>query len=80
VRISVKVHVKSSKPRVEVIDAITLTGEEKIYHVYVNALPEKGRANVAVIEMLSEFLDIPKSRIMLVTGHTSSNKLFEIED
>lgn len=80
-RITVKVHVKSSKPRVEVLDVISLDGkEEKIYHCYVSVMPEKGKANKAVIEQLSEFLDIPKSRIMIVTGHTGRNKIIEIDD
>lgn len=80
-RITVRVHVKSSKPRVEVLDVIPLDGkEEKIYHCYVSVLPEKGKANKAVIELLSEFFDIPKSRIMIVTGHTGRNKIIDIDD
>lgn len=46
--------------------------------VSVTAVPERGKANAAVRELLSEVLRIPKSSITLLRGDTSSQKLFEI--
>ena len=50
------------------------------YKVWVKAVPEKGRANEAVIEALSGHLGVSRSAISLMTGQTSSRKVFEIKE
>jgi len=45
----------------------------------VTAPPHEGRANQALLELLSDLLDIPKSRIAIVRGHTSRDKVVDIE-
>ncbi|HIC09134.1 MAG TPA: DUF167 domain-containing protein, partial [Aquificales bacterium] len=45
----------------------------------VNQPPEKGRANERIAELLAEYFDIPKSRVRLVRGETSKEKVFEID-
>ena len=47
--------------------------------VYTTTAPENGRANDAVIELLSEYLDVPKSRIKLIKGQTSRDKVFSVD-
>lgn len=47
--------------------------------IRVTAAPEKGKANKAIIRLLSRKLGIPASRIVLSKGTTSSNKTIEIE-
>ena len=47
--------------------------------VRVNQLPEKGRANERIIELLAEYFNVPKSRVRLVRGETSKEKIFEID-
>jgi len=49
-----------------------------IYEAKVSVPPEKGKANSKVIELLSEHLKIPKSKITLVSGQTFKEKVFEI--
>lgn len=44
--------------------------------VSVTQAPEKGKANAALIEVLSEALEIPRSKISLVSGATVSQKKF----
>ena len=44
----------------------------------VTAVPDKGKANAAVIALLATALDIPKSAIELVSGETSRIKLLAI--
>ena len=39
-----------------------------LLRVYTTAAPEKGRANSAVIELLAEYFDVPKSRIKILNG------------
>ena len=50
-----------------------------VLRVYTTIAPENGRANAAVIELLSDFLDIPKSRITLIKGQTSRDKVFTVD-
>ncbi len=50
------------------------------YRVWVNVPPEDGKANKAVIEILSDFLDIPKSRFKIIKGETNRNKVLEIDN
>lgn len=45
----------------------------------VRAQPERGKANAAVIALLAQYLHVPDSAIQVVTGHTSSTKIVEIE-
>jgi uncharacterized protein (TIGR00251 family) len=44
--------------------------------VAVTAAPEKGKANKAIVDVLSEALGMPKSSIELVSGETSPQKRF----
>jgi uncharacterized protein (TIGR00251 family) len=44
--------------------------------VAVTAAPEKGKANRAIIGVLSDALDVPKSALELVSGETAGQKSF----
>lgn len=46
---------------------------------YVNAAPEKGRANAELIKMLAKTLKIAKSSISVVTGATEHYKKIYME-
>ena len=46
--------------------------------VAVTAVAEKGKANQAIIGVLSDALGVPKSEIELAAGETSSQKRFLI--
>ncbi|MFN3318472.1 hypothetical protein C0V73_16090 [Rhizobium sp. TH135] len=45
----------------------------------VTAVPEKGKANKALIAVLSKALKVPKSSISVVSGETSRQKILRIE-
>jgi len=47
--------------------------------VYTNAAPTDGAANAAVIKMLAKHYDVPKSRISIVRGETSHDKVLCID-
>jgi uncharacterized protein len=49
------------------------------FKIRVSAPPEKGRANIRVVELLAEHLKISRSRIFLVSGATFKEKIFSIE-
>jgi uncharacterized protein len=44
------------------------------------AIPEKGKANKAAIDMVAEFLNISSSRIKIIKGVRGRKKLFSIDD
>ncbi|MBL7130362.1 MAG: DUF167 domain-containing protein [Candidatus Omnitrophica bacterium] len=46
--------------------------------IYVTSPPEKGKANVAVINLLSKFLNVKKYQINILSGQHSRNKVIEI--
>ncbi|MEO6810679.1 MAG: DUF167 domain-containing protein [Isosphaeraceae bacterium] len=46
--------------------------------VAVSAAPEAGKANEAVIKVLSETLDVARARITLISGASSRSKRFLI--
>jgi len=52
---------------------------ENQYLVKVKAPPKENKANREVIETLAEYFDVPKSRISILTGLKSSQKVVKIE-
>ena len=47
--------------------------------VYVTAPPDKGKANEAMIRLLAKHLGIAPSRLQILRGETSRNKLVKVE-
>ncbi len=54
----------------------------KILRVKISAIPQKNKANVALIKLLATTLQVPKARISLVRGTTRRIKhlLIEIDE
>ena len=52
--------------------------EEDILRLRVTASPTNGQANDGVIALLSDVLGISKSRLTIVRGHSSKNKLVSV--
>ncbi len=48
--------------------------------VNVTTVPEGGKANAAVVKLLSKALGVPKSRIELLRGETTRDKTFRIAE
>jgi uncharacterized protein (TIGR00251 family) len=70
-RIKIKVKPKSKKVDIKQIS-------KDIYEVKLKSPPEKGKANQELIQVLSEFFNIPKSNIRIIKGKTSREKLVEL--
>ena len=49
-----------------------------VLRVYTTTAPEKGHANVVVIELLSEYFDVPKSKVKILKGLTFREKTVSI--
>ena len=57
-----------------------ISGEGQIsLKLYVTSVPEDGKANEAVIKLLSQELKVPKSAITIIQGLKSRKKVVRIE-
>ncbi|OGG31307.1 hypothetical protein A3A63_01320 [Candidatus Gottesmanbacteria bacterium RIFCSPLOWO2_01_FULL_46_9] len=70
-KLTIVAHPNARKPRVEEDLLGTL-------HVYVNAPPLEGKANMAVIEALAMHFKVKKSQVTLLSGQKSKQKTIEI--
>jgi uncharacterized protein (TIGR00251 family) len=51
---------------------------ENVFEVWVKEPPQEGRANEAIIGVLSKYFGIPKSQVKMISGHKSRQKVFEV--
>ena len=70
-RISVKIKPNSKAASVE------KTGEKE-FLVRVKSPPKEGRANIELIKILGDYFNIPKSRVTIIRGEGSRNKIIDI--
>jgi len=70
-RIAVIVKPKARKPEI-----VKISPEN--YRIAVREPAQNGQANEAAINLLSEHLGIPKSKLKLVRGVSSRHKLIEV--
>jgi uncharacterized protein (TIGR00251 family) len=68
----VRVHPRARKR------TITQHGENT-YSIHVTSAPSKGEANREVCKLIAAHLDIPISKVRIIRGHKSRNKLIAIE-
>ena len=71
-QIRVKLHPNAPKNRVSGIS-------EGVWKIGITAPPIEGKANARLINFLSTLLGITKSNICIVKGHTSCNKLVDVQ-
>lgn len=71
-RLSVRVTPRASRDSVEGFDP------EGVLRVRVTAPPAEGEANAAVTKLLSRTLGIPSRDVVLVSGGTSRQKVFDL--
>lgn len=61
------------------IEGIVLRDNDlAVLRVRVTAVPDKGKANKALIALLAKQFSIPKSSISVTSGHTSRQKTLSI--
>ncbi|MFA5386545.1 MAG: DUF167 domain-containing protein [Candidatus Paceibacterota bacterium] len=70
-KIFVKAKPKSRENKVEKID-------DQHFTISVKEPPIDNKANIAIMELLSEYFNVPISSIGLISGRTSKNKVFDI--
>lgn len=70
-RIVVRVKVNARENLVEKID-------DGDYFVHTTAIPVENKANEKIIELLSDYFGIAKSRMKIIRGVSSRNKIIEV--
>ena len=70
----VQVRVQPKARRHEIVEQA-----DGVFRVRVTAAPDGGAANRAVIGLLAEVFGVAPSRVALVRGATSRDKLFRVE-
>lgn len=48
--------------------------------VYITAVPVDGKANKELIRLLSEVLNVSKSKINIIKGEKNKDKIIEVDD
>lgn len=71
-KINVKVTTKSKK------DGIEFDSNQNLYKIKISIVPEEGKANKALIELLASYFKVKRSEIKIMTGKTSKTKIIEI--
>jgi len=71
-KIFVKAKPNAKENKVEKID-------DQHFTVSVKEPPMDNKANLAIIELLSEYFNVPISNVRLIAGRTTKNKVFEIK-
>ena len=74
VRLRLRLTPKSSKDRLGDVEA--LSDGSEVLKAYVRAVPEDGKANAALLKVLTAALGLPKSSVELESGATSRIKVF----
>ena len=70
--ISVKVKPNSKEEKIEKIS-------DSEFLLRVRSAPKENRANRSAIALLGEYFDIPKTRIAIIRGQKSKNKIVSID-
>ena len=70
----IEVRVKPNSKTEEVVK------EADVYVVRVKEPPKEGKANRAVVRLLSEHFNVPRSAVTILSGLSSRNKVIEIEE
>ncbi len=72
-KIFVKAKIKAKEEKVVKIDS-------NHFLVYTKVVPEKGKANKQILENLAKYFKVKKDKVKLISGSSSKNKIFEIDN
>jgi uncharacterized protein len=72
--VKIQVKVKPSSKTAEV------SREGDNFIVKVKEPPKEGKANQAVIKLLAEHFGVPRSRVRILSGFRSKNKIVEVAE
>lgn len=70
---TIEIHLQPGAKRNEVVGF-----KEGVLYAKVTALPQKGQANRALLELMAQMLGIPKSNVEIVRGQSSRSKVIAV--
>ena len=70
-KISIKIKLKSKIEKIEKI-------KDNFFEIYIKEPPIKEKANKKIIEIISDYFKVSSSKIKIVSGLKSRNKIIEI--
>lgn len=62
----------------QILDCFEQLDGHLLLKLKIKGAPEKGKVNAELIDFLSEQLALPKSKIQIIAGLTSRNKILRI--
>ncbi len=74
--LTIRLHPGASADRI--LGAVADESGDSLLKAMVTAAPEKGKANAALIKLLSKHWEIPKSEISIIKGMTERRKVIHI--
>ncbi|MBF0493593.1 MAG: DUF167 domain-containing protein [Candidatus Omnitrophica bacterium] len=69
-KLTVKVIPRSSRSE--------LVPDKENLKAYLHSAPDKGKANKELVELVACRYNVPKSRVVILSGETSRNKILEV--
>lgn len=76
--LTIEVKVIPNSSRLEIVQISETPQQQFFLKIKLHATPEKGRANKELIKFLSQQLNLPKSHLEILSGHTSPHKIIKI--
>jgi hypothetical protein len=70
---TIEIHLQPGAKRNEIVGL-----REGVLYAKVTALPQKGQANRALVELLARTLGIPKSNVEIIRGQSSRSKVIAV--
>lgn len=70
---TIEIHLQPGAKRNEIIGF-----RERILYVKVTALPQKGQANRALLELMAQTLGVPKDNVEIIRGQSSRSKVIAL--
>jgi uncharacterized protein (TIGR00251 family) len=71
---TIEIHLQPGAKRSEVVGF-----KEGVLYAKVTALPQKGQANRALVELMAQTLGIPKSSVDIIRGQSSRSKVIAVQ-
>ena len=71
---TIEIHLQPGAKRNEIVGF-----KEGVLYAKVTALPQKGQANRALVELMAQTLGMPKSAIDIIRGQSSRSKVIAVQ-
>lgn len=77
ITLNIKVVPKSSSAR---IGEVIKYDDRNFWKIYITSVPQKGKANNELIKLLSQYLDLSKTKLKIIKGANTPYKTLQIDN